>query len=115
MLDLFISPAFAEGANTAAQQNPFASFFPFIIIFTIFYFLMIRPQKKKLDEEKALLAGLAKGDEIYTKSGIIGTISGLTDKIITLEVADGMKMKVLKSHVGGLAKKLFEKSEEKKK
>ena len=80
----------------------------------IFYFLMIRPQKKKLDEEKALIAGLAKGDEVYTKSGIIGTIYGLTDSVVTLEVSEGTKMKVLKSHIGGLAKKLFEKPEEKK-
>ncbi|MFZ8932778.1 MAG: preprotein translocase subunit YajC [Bacteriovoracaceae bacterium] len=115
MFDFIFTPAFAEGsANAAAQPSPFASFFPFIIIFMIFYFLMIRPQKKKLEEEKALLAGLNKGDEIYTKSGIIGTIYGLTDSVVTLEVAEGTKMKVLRSHIGGLAKKLFDKTEEKK-
>ena len=115
MLDFIFTPAFAEGAKTAAAQpSPFASFFPFIIVFVIFYFLMIKPQKKRLDEEKALLAGLSKGDEIYTKSGIIGTIAGLTESVVTLEISEGTKIKVLKSHIGGLAKKLFEKAPEKK-
>ena len=120
MLDLFFSSAMAQEATTAAagagqQPNPMMSFMPFVFIFIIFYFLMIKPQKKKLQEEAALLSNLSKGDEIFTKSGILGTIQGLTDKVITLEVADGIKFKVLRSQVGGLAKKIFEKPEEKKK
>jgi preprotein translocase subunit YajC len=115
MLDLFFTPAFAEGAAEAAKPNPLASLMPFVLIFAVFYFLMIRPQKKKLEEEKSLLAGLGKGDEIFTKSGLIGTIAGMTDKVITLEVSEGMKLKVLRSQIGGLAKKIFEKTEAKKK
>ena len=115
MLDLFFTPAFAEGAAEAAKPNPLASLMPFVLIFAVFYFLMIRPQKKKLEEEKSLLAGLGKGDEIFTKSGLIGTIAGMTDKVITLEVSEGMKLKVLRSQIGGLAKKIFEKTEVKKK
>jgi preprotein translocase subunit YajC len=111
MLDFFISSANAQDA--AAQPGGFASFIPFILIFGIFYFLMIRPQKKRLDEENAMLAALGKGDEIYTKAGILGTIVGMTDKVITLEVADGVKFKVLRSQVGGLAKKIFEAAEKK--
>jgi preprotein translocase subunit YajC len=98
------------GAGGAAAPNPLASFLPFVIIFFIFYFLMIRPQKKKLMEEESMLTALKKGDEIFTKSGLLGTIHGVTDKIITLEVSDGVKLKVLRSQVGGLASKIFEKA-----
>jgi preprotein translocase subunit YajC len=115
MLDLFFTPAMAEGtAKAAAQPNPLASLMPFVLIFAVFYFLMIRPQKKKLEEEKALISGLGKGDEIFTKSGLIGTIAGMTEKVITLEVSEGTRLKILRSQVGGLAKKIFEKTEAKK-
>jgi preprotein translocase subunit YajC len=102
-------------AQEAAGQAPgLANFVPIIAIFFIIYFLMIRPQKKQLEEEKAMLGGLNKGDEIYTKAGILGTIVGMTDKVITLEVAENTKLKVLRSQVGGLSSKLFEKKKEEK-
>jgi len=110
-----ISSAFAEGAAAGpANNNPIAQMIPFIAIAVIFYFLMLRPQKKQLEEEKQMLGGLNKGDEIYTKAGLLGTIVGMTDKVITLEVSDSVKLKVLRSQVGGLSSKLFEKKENKK-
>ena len=111
-MDFLFTSVHAQAQNTA-QQNPVMSFLPFIIIFVIFYFLMIRPQKKKLEEEQSMLKALKNGDEIYTKSGLIGTIAGQTEKVITLEVAQGVKMKILKSQIGGLASKIFEKKESK--
>lgn len=109
LIGLLITAANAQdGGAGAPAQNPLMSFLPFILIFFIFYFLMIKPQKKKLEEEQAMINSIAKGDEIYTKSGIIGTITGMTDKIVTLEVSDGVKMKVVKGQIAGLAKKLFE-------
>ena len=113
MFDLF--PAAMAQQAAGGQQNALMSFLPFIIIFAIFYFLMIRPQKKKMEEEQEMLKNLAKGDEIYTKSGLIGTITGQTEKVVTLEVTDGVKLKVLRSQVGGLASKIFESKEEDKK
>lgn len=110
MLNLFFSSAFAQEAAAKPQQpNGFMSFIPFVLIFAVFYFLMIRPQKKRLDEEKKMLTALDKGDEVYTKSGIIGVISGLTDDIVTLEVADGVKLKMLRGQIGGLSKSIFKK------
>lgn len=106
-MNFLISSAQAQD-TAAAQPNAMAQFAPFVIIFIIFYFLMIRPQKKKLQEEEAMLGALAKGDEIFTKSGIIGKIHGLTEKIMTLEIEGGIKMKMLRSQVGGKADKLFE-------
>ncbi len=99
--------AFAQAAPAPAQ-NPLMQFLPLIVVFIIFYFLMIRPQKKKYDEEQALLEKLAKGDEIYTKSGLIGTVHGITDTVVTVEVSEGVRFKVLKNQIGGLYKTLTE-------
>jgi len=62
-----------------------------------------------MQSEQALIAALGKGDEIYTKSGVIGTITGLTEKIVTLEIAQNVKIKVLRGQIGGLTKSIFEK------
>lgn len=99
---------FAQAPAAASAQNPLMQFLPLVVVFIIFYFLMIRPQKKKFEEEQALLEKLSKGDEIYTKSGIIGTVYGLTDTVVTVEVSEGVKFKVLKSQIGGLYKTLTE-------
>ena len=99
--------AFAQAA-TQIQANPLMQFLPLVLVFVIFYFLMLRPQKKKFEEEQNMLSKLQKGDEIYTKSGLIGTVYGLTDKIVTLEASEGVKIKVLRSQVGGLLKSVLE-------
>ncbi len=103
---MFISSAFAQEAATQTP-NAMVSFIPFIMIFFVFYFLMIRPQKKRLEDEAKFNSALQKGDEVYMKSGVIGTIYGITDKIITLEVSEGTKMKFLRSQVGGATKNIF--------
>ena len=109
MFNFIIPPALAQ-ATPPQQPNPLVSLLPFAVIFFIFYFLMIRPQKKRLQEEKALLKSLVKGDEIYTKSGILGTIVGMTEKIVTLEVSEGAKIKILREQIGGKTQGLFDKS-----
>lgn len=120
LISLFSTSAFAQDvaeatqAAPAAQPNPLTQFLPFVLIFVIFYFLMIRPQKKKMQEEQKLLNALEKGDEVYTKSGIIGTIVGLTDSVATLEISENSKMKILRGSIAGKADALFKKTEEKK-
>lgn len=105
MYSLLFSNAYAQAAP--AQQNPIMSMLPLILVFVIFYFLMLRPQKKKMEQEKLYISGLQKGEEVYTKSGIIGKIYGITEKVVTLELEDGVKFKILKSHIGGSAKDIF--------
>ena len=105
---MFSSTAFAQTAAAAPAQSPLMQFLPLVVVFIIFYFLMIRPQKKKYDQEQALLKELAKGDEVYTKSGLIGTIYGMTDTVVTLEVAEGVRFKILKGQIAGLYKTLTE-------
>ena len=101
-----ISNAYAQNTSTP-QANPIMSFVPFILIFVVFYFLMIRPQKKRMEKEKTFLADLKKGDHVYTKSGMIGTIVGITEKVVDLEVTQGVKLKILKSQVADRTDKLF--------
>jgi len=100
-----------EKAQTAGAQpsapNPLMSFAPFVLIFVVFYFLIIRPNKKRMAEEQKMVSALKSGDEVYTKSGIIGTITGSTDKVVTLEVSEGVKIKVLKSEVAGPSSRIF--------
>ena len=107
MFDLLVSSAHAQAAGGAGGQSPLISFIPFVLIFIVMYFFMIRPQKKKLQDEQAFMSKLSHGDEIYTKSGILGKVTGIAEKVITLEIENGAKMKVLKSHIGGSTVGLF--------
>ena len=107
MFDLLISSAHAQAATATAAQPAWVSFVPFVLIFLVMYFLMIRPQKKRVEEEQQFLNKLSHGDEVFTKSGILGKVTGISEKLVTLELEGGMKMKVLKSHVGGSAASLL--------
>lgn len=112
MLGLLIANAHAQEAAQAAQAQPniFTSMMPLIIVFVIFYVLMIRPQKKRADQERQFINSLQKGTEVYTKAGVIGTITALTEKVVTLEVENGGKLKVLRSQVGGPLDEIFKKA-----
>lgn len=105
-----ISLAYAVGNNqsAAAQTGGFEGYSFYImmaIIFCIFYFLMIRPQQKKQKELKAMLDNLAYGDTIMTTGGIHGKITGLADAVITLEIADKVRIKVARSAIGAVLQK----------
>ncbi|MEW5742025.1 MAG: preprotein translocase subunit YajC [Myxococcota bacterium] len=67
----------------------------------IFYLLVFRPQQKQMKEQQALLSSLKKGDDVITQGGILGKIFSVEDKIVTLEVASGVKLKMLKSSIQG--------------
>lgn len=79
--------------------NPLLNLMPVILIFIVFYFLLIRPQKKTQDEHKKMVAGLKKNDEIITAGGIHGTIMNVKDTTVTLKVDDNVKVEVQKSSV----------------
>lgn len=100
---LWSTVAYAQ--EGAAQQPGFMDTLPmFVILFLIMYFLIIRPQSKKLKAHQELVSQLKRGDEVLTTGGILGTIEGLTDKYITLNVGDGMNLRVLRSHVASSSK-----------
>jgi len=94
----------AAPADVPPQPGIGGMLVPFIAMFLVVYFLMIRPQQKKMKEQQAMLSSLQTGDEVITVSGIIGRITGLTEKVVTLEISDGVKIKVLRSHVGQVVK-----------
>ena len=104
-----ISLAYAMGGASAGKQagsdNGLSIIFPMIIIFGIFYFLMIRPQQKKQKELKTQLDNLAYGDMVMTTGGIHGKITGLADAVITLEIADKVRIKVARSAIGAVLQK----------
>lgn len=93
-------------AQTSAPKQPslFETMFPMILIFVIFYFLIIMPQRKQRKKHQEFLTGLKRGDQVITASGIFGTIEGITDTFVTLQIADNVKIKVLKSQVLGAPK-----------
>lgn len=68
-------------------------------MFAIMWFLVINPQRKQLKQQKEMLGSLKKGDEVVTQGGILGRIYAIDDKVITVEVAAGVKLRVLKSSV----------------
>ena len=88
-------------AQAAGGVNASANWFLIPGLFLIMYFVMIRPQQKQMKQQQALLAALKKGDEVVTQSGMFGRIYAITEKTITLEIANGVRVKVLKSSVQG--------------
>ena len=91
--------AWAEDAPAAGPMGQFLSFAPLVILFVIFYFLLIRPQQKKAKEHKEMLTKLEKGDAVVTSGGIHGTITGVAEDAVTLEIAEGVKVKVTKDFI----------------
>ena len=79
------------------QSSGLGQFIPFLLIFVIFYFFLIRPQQKKVKEHKAMVEGLKKGDKIVTSGGITGTISRVIDnEKIEVEIADNITVEVIR-------------------
>ncbi|MBI3541017.1 MAG: preprotein translocase subunit YajC [Deltaproteobacteria bacterium] len=77
-------------------------FTPMILVFVIFYFLLIRPQSKQRKQHQETLKTLKKGDEIITVSGIHGKVMGITDNVISLEIADNIRIKLEKQQVASV-------------
>ncbi len=99
--------AFAQGASAGpgpAQQSPLVSLMPIALIFVIFYFLLIRPQKKAQREHAKMLEALAKNDEVVTSGGIHGTIVNIQDDVVTLRIDDNTRMKIQKNSISRLKK-----------
>ena len=99
---MIASLVYAMGAPSGGKAgNPIMAFLPLIIIFAIFYFLLIRPQQKRAKEHKNFLDSLSRGEEVMTSGGLIGRVAGLTDDVVTLEVADKIRIKVARTYILG--------------
>jgi preprotein translocase subunit YajC len=100
---LFISSAFAQSAAPAAgggdMFSSIGSMLPLILMFVVLYFVMIRPQMRRQKEARAMVEALAKGDEVATAGGVLGRITGLGDQYLTLEIANGVEIKIQRNAV----------------
>jgi len=94
---LFAATAFAQGAAPAARPGGasfLVQFAPFILIFVIIYFLIMRPQQKKQKQHQEMLRALQKGDRVVLQAGIYGTVTALDEKTVTLQVDERVRIKV---------------------
>ena len=103
ILDFFIASAHAQDAAT--QPGGLMSFLPLIIIFVIFYFLLIRPQMKRAKEHRKLVAELATGDEVVTNGGLLGKITKVGESFVTVELTDGVSVKIQRHAVASVMPK----------
>ncbi|MFC1867526.1 preprotein translocase subunit YajC [Thermodesulfobacteriota bacterium] len=101
----FLAHAMGTGGGGGGQGGGFGAFLPLIIMFAIFYFLLIRPQQKKAKMHKEMLSSLRKGDRVVSSGGLHGVITGITDDIVTIEIAPKVRVKVSRGSISGAARK----------
>ena len=111
---MFVTPAFAQAAGGGGGGG-FEAFLPLILIFGVFYMLLIRPQQKKMKEHKATLASIRRGDKVVTGGGIVGTVTKVIDDLeVTVEIADGVKVRVQRGLISTVLSKTEPVKEDKK-
>ncbi|MBN2467312.1 MAG: preprotein translocase subunit YajC [Deltaproteobacteria bacterium] len=93
-----------QPSGAGGQPGGFAQFLPLLIIFAIFYFLLILPQQRKMKKHRDFLQNLEKDKTIITTGGLYGKITGLTDNVVTLEVAPNVRVKVARDQIAGYSK-----------
>ncbi len=98
-----ITPAWAQ-AGAAGSPPALVSFAPLILIFVVFYFLLIRPQQQKAKDQQKMIANLKRNDEVITSGGLYGKVVALNDKVLTLEIAPNVRVRVERAQVGSLVK-----------
>jgi len=105
---LFATPAYAQSAGDAAGAGGIlgSMLIPMVLVFGIMYLLIIRPQQKQMKTHKAMIAALRRGDQVVTQGGIVGKVSKVQeDGMIEVEIADGVKVKVLRHTITSVLNK----------
>jgi preprotein translocase subunit YajC len=103
---MFISPAYAQasGAAPSSGASAFMSFAPLIFIFIIFYFLLIRPQQKRMKAHQAMIADAQVRDTVITNGGLVGKVTKVDEHELEIEIAQGVKVRVIKSMLADIRK-----------
>jgi preprotein translocase subunit YajC len=101
----FISDAWAEAAPAATPQGGLMGFLPLVVIFVLFYFLLLRPQMKRAKDHRKMVESLAKNDEVVTSGGLLGRVIEVEESFLTMEIAEGVRVKVQKNAVTSLVPK----------
>ena len=96
--------AMGGGGGGAGGGSPFSMLIPFVLVFGIFYFLLIRPQQKRAKAQREMNSSLNKGDEVVTDGGIFGTILKVGENQVTLEIAPKVSIRVVRSRITELVK-----------
>lgn len=104
-MSLLISEAHAQAAGAAPQGPGMMNFIILPLMLVVFYFLLIRPQQKRHKEHQNMLAKLAAGDEVVTAGGLLGKVIEVGDGFITVEIADGVRIKVQRQQITQLVPK----------
>ena len=103
-MNSLISSAYAQGGGGA--PGGYSSQIIILVVFVaVFYFLVIRPQQRRVKDQQNMISRLASGDEVVTSGGVLGRITEVGDNFITLEIADGVRVKVQKTQVTALMPK----------
>ncbi|HUI65009.1 MAG TPA: preprotein translocase subunit YajC [Bacteroidota bacterium] len=97
-----IAMLFGQPSGQDSSQGMFSTLIMFALIIAIFYFMILRPQQKRQKERQKLLTSIKKGDKIVTAGGLYGTIAGLDEKTVLIQVADNVKMKFDRSAVASV-------------
>ncbi len=103
-----VEGASETGAPTGGAPSPCGSMssptsiIMMVVMFAVFYFLLIRPQQKKAKDHQKMLNAIQKGAEIVTNGGLVGRVTGISDKTLTIEVSEKVRVRVLRSQIGGL-------------
>ena len=93
------------GTGGSGGGGSFGAFVPLILMFAIFYFLLIRPQQKKAKAHKQMLSAVKKGDKVVSSGGLHGVITGVTDDVVTMEIAPKVRVKVSRSSISGILRR----------
>ncbi len=98
-----ITPAWAQ-AGPGGAPPALMQFAPLVLIFVVFYFLLIRPQQQKAKDHRTMLANLKRNDDVITSGGLYGKVVALNDKVVTLEIAPNVRVRVDRPQIASLAK-----------
>jgi preprotein translocase subunit YajC len=103
---MFISEAWAQAAGApAGGGDMLMTLAPMVLIFVVFWFLLIRPQQKKAKEHRAVVSALKRGDRVVTSGGIYGQVTHVADDHLMVEIAEGVKIKVLRDAISAVPSK----------
>ncbi len=103
---MFSSPAFAQAAGAAPQSGLLEGFLPLILIVVVFWFLILRPQNKKMKQHREMVNTVSRGDTVVTAGGLVGKVTKVKDDSeIEVEIAEGVRVKVVKSTLSDVRSK----------
>jgi preprotein translocase subunit YajC len=103
---MFVTQAFAQGTNPLGGDNLLVTMLPFVLIFVIMYFLILRPQQKRVKEHAELVKNLRRGDTVVTSGGLVGKVTKVVDdEQVEIEIADGVRIRQMRQMVSAVRAK----------